>query len=40
MLDGTLRFLMGIRKVSFQYTQGNGTQLPGFIPEPDILGIT
>ena len=39
ILDGTLRFLMGVRKVNFQYTQGNGTMLPGFTPEPDILGI-
>jgi cell surface protein SprA len=39
ILDGSLRFLMGIRKISFQYTQGNGTQLPGFIPQPDLLGV-
>ncbi len=38
LLDGTLRFLMGIRTAKFSYTQGNGTSLPGFIPEPDALG--
>jgi cell surface protein SprA len=40
ILDGTLRFLMGFRKASLQYTQGNGTMLPGYIPQPDLLGVT
>lgn len=39
ILDGTLRLLMAVRKVTIQYNQGNGTQLPGFTPEPDILGV-
>ena len=39
ILDGTLRVLMAVRKVTFQYSQGAGTQLPGFKPEPDLLGI-
>jgi len=38
LLDGTLRFLMGIRTAKFSYTQGNGISMPGFIPEPDALG--
>ena len=38
ILDGTLRFLMGIRTARFTYTQGNGTLLPGFKPEPVALG--
>lgn len=38
ILDGTLRFLMGIRTAKFTYTQGNGTTLPGFKPEPVALG--
>lgn len=38
ILDGTLRFLMGVRSAKFSYTQGNGISLPGFIPEPDALG--
>ena len=38
LLDGTLRVLMGVRKVSFAYTQGNGVLLPGFNPEPQAIG--
>lgn len=38
LLDGTLRFLMGVRKATFTYNQGNGTLLPGFMPEPQALG--
>ena len=39
LLDGTLRILMAVRKATFQYTQGHGTALPGFLPEPDFMGI-
>ncbi|TSA27200.1 MAG: cell surface protein SprA, partial [Bacteroidetes bacterium] len=39
LAEGVLRILMGVRKVTFQYTQGHGIMLPGFIPEPDFLGI-
>jgi len=39
LLEGTVRFLMAVRNVKFTYTQSNGTMLPGFRPEPDILGI-
>jgi cell surface protein SprA len=38
LLDGTLRFLMGVRMAKFTYTQGEGTLLPGFKPEPVALG--
>jgi cell surface protein SprA len=38
LLEGTVRFLMGIRSAKFTYTQGNGTLLPGFKPEPVALG--
>ena len=38
LLEGTLRFLMGVRTAKFTYTQGNGTLLPGFKPEPVALG--
>ena len=37
-LEGTLRFLMGIRTAKFTYNQGNGTLLPGFKPTPVALG--
>ncbi len=38
LLEGTIRFLMGIRNAKFSYTQGNGTLMPGFTPEPQVLG--
>ena len=38
ILNGTLRFLMCLRRMGFTYTQGNGTFIPGFKPEPDALG--
>ena len=38
LLEGTVRFLMGIRTARFTYTQGTGTLLPGFKPEPIALG--
>jgi len=36
--ESVLRLLMSVKKVSFQYSQNNGTSLPGFMPEPTILG--
>ncbi|MFH1936236.1 MAG: cell surface protein SprA, partial [Bacteroidota bacterium] len=39
LVEGFLRILMSVRKTTFQYTQGHGIMLPGFTPEPDILGI-
>ncbi|MEI6436567.1 MAG: cell surface protein SprA, partial [Bacteroidota bacterium] len=38
LLEGTLRFLMGIRTAKISYTQGSGTLIPGFKPEPVALG--
>jgi cell surface protein SprA len=38
MLDGTLRMLMGFRNLSINYTESNGTRLPGFEPTPGLLG--
>ena len=29
---------MSVKKLSFQYSVNNGTTLPGFIPQPDIVG--
>lgn len=34
-----LRVMMGLRKADINYTEGNGTFLPGFIPEPSALGM-
>ena len=39
ILDGTLRFIMMVRNVSINYSQGNGTTLPGFMGTPNFLGI-
>ena len=38
ILDGTLRFLMCLRRIGITYTQGNGTFIPGFMPQPQVLG--
>ena len=39
ILDGSLRFLMMLRNVSVNYTQGNGTLLPGYMYTPNMLGM-
>lgn len=39
ILDGTLRFLMMVRNVSVNYSQGNGTTLPGYMGTPNMFGI-
>jgi cell surface protein SprA len=36
--DGALRLLMSIRSVGVNYTQGEGTVVPGFKPSPVALG--
>ncbi len=36
--ETVLRLLMSVKKVSFQYSQNQGTTLPGFMPEASILG--
>ena len=38
-LDGILRTMMVVRKVSLNYREANGTLLPGYIPEPTLLGM-
>ncbi|MCX6245091.1 MAG: cell surface protein SprA [Bacteroidetes bacterium] len=38
LLDGTVRILMMVRSVGINYTQGNGTLIPGFVPKPNTLG--
>ena len=39
ILDGTLRFMMMVRNVSINYSQGNGTTLPGYMGTPNLFGI-
>ncbi len=34
----TLRFLIALKEVSVNYTENNGTLLPGFMPEPSFVG--
>jgi len=36
--EGALRVLMGLRSVSANYAVTNGTQLPGFLPNPQYVG--
>ena len=36
--EGFLRMLMGVRNFSINYTESNGTRLPGFTPQPTVLG--
>jgi len=38
ILDNTLMFLMGIKNASINYSETNGTLLPGFKPSPVALG--
>jgi cell surface protein SprA len=38
LLDGTLRILMSVRSIGINYTQGQGTVVPGFMPKPVALG--
>ena len=38
LLEGTVRLLMAVRTAKFSYTQGSGTLLPGFRPQPVALG--
>ncbi len=35
-----VRILMGVRNLSVNYSESNGTRLPGFMQEPSILGQT
>jgi cell surface protein SprA len=38
--EGALKVLMLVKKVSLTYSEGNGTELPGFKPEPDLMGVS
>jgi cell surface protein SprA len=38
LFEGTMRFLMGFRNLSINFTESNGTRLPGFVPTPGLLG--
>lgn len=40
ILDGTLRFLMSVRNVSANFTQGRGTTLPGYMYSASLMGHT
>ncbi|NTW23772.1 MAG: cell surface protein SprA, partial [Lentimicrobium sp.] len=35
---GLVKLIIGFKDVQFNYTESNGTLLPGFTPTPDILG--
>ena len=39
ILDGTLKVLMSLKRATMAYSQGRGTVLPGFMPEPSLLGM-
>ena len=39
MLDNTVRILTMVKKVSFTYSKSNGVGLPGFMLEPNYLGM-
>jgi hypothetical protein len=39
ILDATVRAVMSLRNVSFTYSQNNGTFLPGYKPNADIIGL-
>jgi cell surface protein SprA len=36
---GFVKLVIGFKDVQFNYTESNGTLLPGFMPQPDVLGI-
>ena len=38
IIDNTLKVLMGIKNASINYSETNGTLLPGFLPSPVALG--
>jgi cell surface protein SprA len=39
VLDNFLRLLMMVKNISFDYKEGNGTAMTGYMLEPDILGM-
>ncbi|MBM3435662.1 MAG: cell surface protein SprA, partial [Bacteroidetes bacterium] len=36
--ETVMRLLTSVKKVTFQYSENKGTTLPGFVPEPEIMG--
>lgn len=38
VLDNTLRFITAVKDASVSYNETNGIRLPGFLPEPTMLG--
>lgn len=36
--NGFLKILMSFKRASLSYTEGNGIYMPGFIPEPSLIG--
>jgi len=38
ILDNTIRILTSVKDASLNYTESNGTRLPGFTPEPTAFG--
>jgi cell surface protein SprA len=38
IMESSLRLLMGFRNLSINFTESNGTRLPGFLPSPSLLG--
>ncbi len=39
IMDGSLRVLMLVRSISINYSEGNGTVLPGYMGTPNMLGL-
>lgn len=33
-----MRLVTSLKKITFQYSENKGTTLPGFVPQPDLLG--
>jgi len=40
VLDNFLRLVMMLKTVSFSYSEGNGTALPGYMLSPKLIGLT
>lgn len=40
VLDNFLRLIMLVKNISFAYTEGNGISLPGYMLNPNILGLS
>ncbi len=38
--EGMIKLILGMKKASLNYSETNGTFLPGYIPEPNALGLS